>query len=112
MMPSPETNDVSHRVAEELGDLNDADCLGAVPGHSPSRMCADGHGTGRTRQRHRPPGVGVVLLADLDHVDGPRESRLVRVRRVATPDKHAPRGIEPALDVVVHVLASNDSSPR
>jgi hypothetical protein len=52
-----------------------------------------------------------VLLADLDHVDGPREARLVRVRRVTTGDHHSPRGIEPALDVIVHVLASNDSSP-
>jgi hypothetical protein len=52
-----------------------------------------------------------MLLADLDHVDGPRESRLIRVWRVATADEHAPRGIEPALDVVVHVLASHDSSP-
>jgi hypothetical protein len=48
-----------------------------------------------------------VLVADLDHVDGPRESRLVRVRRVATADEHTPRGIEPALDVVVHVMASH-----
>jgi hypothetical protein len=56
-------------------------------------------------------GVGVVLLADLDHVDGPRESRLVGVRWVATADEHAARGIEPALDVVVHVLAAHDSSP-
>jgi hypothetical protein len=52
-----------------------------------------------------------VLLADLHHVDGPSESRLVRVRRVTTADEHAPRGIEPALDVVVHVLAAHDSSP-
>ena len=36
-------------------------------------------------------GVGVVLLADLDEVDGPREPRLVRVRRVAAGDEHAPR---------------------
>jgi hypothetical protein len=48
-----------------------------------------------------------VLLADLDHVDGPRKSRLVGVRWVATGDEHAPRGIEPALDVVVYVLASH-----
>ena len=54
-----------------------------------------------------PSGVGVVLVADLDDVDGPRESRLVGVRRVATADDHAPRGIDPALDVVVHVLASD-----
>jgi hypothetical protein len=47
-----------------------------------------------------------VLLADLDAVDGPGESRLIGVRRIATVDEHAPRGIEPALDVVVHVLAS------
>jgi hypothetical protein len=52
-----------------------------------------------------------VLLADLDHVDGPRESRLIRVRRVATPDEHTPRGIEPALDVVVHVLAVGPTQP-
>ena len=48
-----------------------------------------------------------MLFADLDHVDGPRESRLVGVRRVAAADGHAPFGIEPALDVVVHVLASH-----
>ena len=52
-----------------------------------------------------------MLLADLDQVDGPRESGLVRVRRVATGDEHAPRGIEPALDVGVHMLAADDSSP-
>jgi hypothetical protein len=51
-----------------------------------------------------------VLLADLDHVDGPRKSRLVGVRWVAAADGHAPRGIEPALGVVVHVLAAHDSS--
>jgi hypothetical protein len=50
---------------------------------------------------------GVMLLADLDRVDGPRESRLVGVRRVTTANDHTPRGIEPALDVVVHVLASH-----
>jgi hypothetical protein len=54
----------------------------------------------------------VVFFADLDQVDGPRESRLVGVRRVATADEHAPRGIEPALVVVVHVLAAHDSSFR
>ena len=48
-----------------------------------------------------------MLLADLDHVDRPGESRLVGVRRVPTDDEHAPRGIGPALDVVVHVLASH-----
>jgi len=53
-----------------------------------------------------------MLRADLDQVDGPRESGLVRVRRVAADDEHTPRGIEPALDVVVHVLAADDSSPR
>jgi hypothetical protein len=37
-----------------------------------------------------------VLLADLDHVDGPRESRLVRVGWIAAGDEQAPRGIEPA----------------
>ena len=52
------------------------------------------------------PRIGVVLLADLDHVDGPGESRLVGVRRVATDDEHPPRGVEPALGVVVHALAS------
>jgi hypothetical protein len=52
-----------------------------------------------------------MLLADLDQVDGSREPRLVRVRRVTTADHHSPRGIETALDVIVHVLASNDSSP-
>ena len=48
-----------------------------------------------------------MLLADLDHVDGPREARLVGVRRIATADEHAPRGIESALGVVVHVLAAH-----
>jgi hypothetical protein len=48
-----------------------------------------------------------VLLADLDQVDGPRESRLVRVRRVATAVEHAAGRVEPALGVVVHVLASH-----
>jgi hypothetical protein len=93
--------------AVELGDLDEADGLGAAPGHSPPRTLADRHGTGRPRQRHRPPGVGVVLLADLNQVDGPRESRLVGVRWVAKCDEHAPFGIEPALNVVVHVLASH-----
>jgi hypothetical protein len=46
-----------------------------------------------------------VLLADLNQVDRPRESRLVEVRRVAGGDGHAPHGIEHALDFVVHVLA-------
>ena len=73
------------------------------------RTLADRHGTRRPWQRHRLPGVGVVLLADLNHVDRPRESRLVGVRRVATDDEHAPRGIEPALGVVVYVLAAHDS---
>lgn|GEM_PF-2305517 len=41
-----------------------------------------------------------MFVADLDHVDGPRGSRLVRVRRVAAGDKHAPHGIEPTLDIV------------
>ena len=49
-----------------------------------------------------------MLLADLDQVDRPRESRLVEVRRVAGGDGHAPHGIEPALDFVVHVLAAHD----
>jgi hypothetical protein len=62
------------------------DCPGLPP-----RTFADGHGTGRARQRHRPPRIGVVLLADLDQVDRPRESCLVRVRRVATGDDHARR---------------------
>lgn len=73
----------------------------------PSRAFAYWHGTGRARDRPRPAGVGVVLLADLDEVDGPRESRLVGVRWVATGYDHAPGGIEPALDVVVYVLASH-----
>jgi hypothetical protein len=47
-----------------------------------------------------------VLHADLDHVDGPRESRLVGVRWVARGDEHAPRGIEPALDLVVDCAGS------
>lgn len=40
--------------------------------------------------------VGVVVLADLDHVDGPRASCLIGVRWVARCDEHAPRGIHPA----------------
>jgi hypothetical protein len=40
---------------------------------------------------------------------GSRESRLVRVRGVAAADEHAPRGIDPALDVVVYVLPAHDS---
>jgi hypothetical protein len=52
-----------------------------------------------------------VLLADLDEVDGPRESRLIGVRWVAAGDVHAPRGIHPALAVGVHVLAAQDLSP-
>jgi hypothetical protein len=69
-------------------------------GHSPPRTFPDRHGTGRARHRHRPPGVGVMLLTDLDHGERPREPRLVRVRRVVTGDEHAPRGIHPVLDVV------------
>ena len=42
----------------------------------------------------------------LDHVERPLEARLVGVRWVATDDEDAPRGIEPALDVVVHMLGS------
>ena len=56
-------------------------------------------------------GDQLVLFADLDHVYRPSESRLVGVRWVATPDGHAPRGIEPALDVLVDVLEAHDSSP-
>lgn len=41
----------------------------------------------------------------------PRESRLVGVRWVATSHHYAPHRIEPALNVVVHVLAAHDSSP-
>lgn len=47
-----------------------------------------------------------MLVADLDHVDGPIESRLVGVSWVAAADEHAPRRVHPALEVVVHVLAS------
>jgi hypothetical protein len=64
-------------------------------GRSPIGTDVDGFGSGIDRR-----GVGVVLLADLDHVDGPLGSRLVGVRWVATADEHAPRGIEPALDVL------------
>jgi hypothetical protein len=53
-----------------------------VPRLAPGAL-ADRNGIGRARQRHRPPGIGVVLLANLHHVDRPRESRLVGVRRVA-----------------------------
>jgi hypothetical protein len=65
-----------------------------------------GRGSGIDRR-----GVGVVLLADLYDIDGPREPRwsgsggsplATITRRVAS---------KPALDVVVHVLASNDSPP-
>jgi hypothetical protein len=62
-------------------------------------------------------GIGIDWLgsgrapADLDRVDGPSESGLVGVWWVATDDEHAPRGIEPALEVVVHALAANESSP-
>jgi hypothetical protein len=51
-----------------------------------------------------------VLLADLDQVDGPREPRLVGVRRIAAGDEYAPDGIHPALGVAVsvHVLAAHD----
>jgi hypothetical protein len=56
-------------------------------------------------------GGRVVLLADLDQVDGPRESRLVGVRRVTATDEHAPFGIEPALEVVVHVCWHRMSTP-
>lgn len=54
---------------------------------------------------------GVVLFAYLHHVDRPRESRLVGVGWVPTPDEHAPRGIHPGLGVAVHVLAAHDSPP-
>jgi hypothetical protein len=80
--------------------------------HSPPRTLADRYGTGRTRQRHRLPGIGVVFLADQHHVDRSRESRLFGIRRIAAGDEDAPRGIEPALGVIVHVLAADDSSPR
>jgi hypothetical protein len=53
-----------------------------------------------------------VLLADLDEIDGPRKSRPVGVRWIAAADENMPRGIHPALGVVVHVLAAHDSSPR
>jgi hypothetical protein len=53
-----------------------------------------------------------VLLADLDPVNGPRETRLVGVRRVATADEHPARGIHRALGVVVHVLAFHPCSIR
>jgi hypothetical protein len=53
-----------------------------------------------------------VLLADLDRVDLPCEARLVEVRWVTTDDEHAPGGIESALDVVVHALASRGQLSR
>jgi len=49
-----------------------------------------------------------VVFADQHHADRPREPRLVQVRWVATGDDHAPRGVHPALGVVVYVLASHD----
>ena len=52
-----------------------------------------------------------MLLADLNQVDGPCESRLVGIRWIAAGDEYAPDGIHPALDVVVHVLAAHDSPP-
>ena len=48
-----------------------------------------------------------MLLADLDEVDGPCESRLIGIRWVAAGDEHPPGGIHPALAVVVHVLAAH-----
>jgi hypothetical protein len=45
----------------------------------------------------------------VDRTSGSRESRLVRVRGIAAADEHAPLGIDPALDVVVYVLAAHDS---
>ena len=48
-----------------------------------------------------------MLLADLDQVDGPGESRLIWVRGVASRDDHSPGGIEPALELVVDVLAAH-----
>jgi hypothetical protein len=46
-------------------------------GRSPIVVEPGGRGIGIDRR-----GSGVVLLADLDQADGPRESRLVRVRRI------------------------------
>lgn len=48
-----------------------------------------------------------MLLADLNQVDGSSEPRLVGVGWIAADYKHAPRGIHPALGVVVYVLASH-----
>jgi hypothetical protein len=73
-LPSESANSSIHRHAQ---------------GSSP-RTLADRYGTRRAWQWHRLARVGVVLLADLDQVDGPRESRLVGVRRVRADDEHAP----------------------
>lgn len=78
------------------------------PQESASGTLADRHGTRRSWDGHRPPRVGVVIFADQQHADRPREPRLVQVRWVATGDDQAPCGVHPAFDVVVHVLASHD----
>ena len=49
-----------------------------------------------------------MVFTDLDEVDGPGESRLIGVRRVARGDHDAPGRVHPALGDVVHVLASHD----
>jgi hypothetical protein len=85
------------RVAPEL-----ADPVAGSPSARPP--------TGSASHPRRLPGVGVVLLADLDEVDGPREPGLVGVRRIAADDGHAPRGIHPALGLVVYVLAAHRRS--
>jgi hypothetical protein len=91
---------------EQFGAGSGSEVVKALP-----ELLLDLLGTGRARQRHGLSGIGVVLPAYLDHVDRPRESGLIGVRWVTTADEHAPRCIEPALDVVVHVLAAHDSSP-
>ena len=96
---------------EELGDLDDANRLETAPdfhrlGRPPIGTDPGGRGIGIDRR-----GSGSCCLQTLDRVNRPSESRLIGVRWVTTDDEHAPHGIEPALDVVVHALASHDPPP-
>jgi hypothetical protein len=44
-----------HEDVEEFGDLDDADGIGTVPGHSPLRTLADRQGTRIIREQDYPP---------------------------------------------------------